>query len=39
MNPLLSRIVDGALTTGEVDDEEKMVEGVRDEAGGDRDSG
>jgi hypothetical protein len=35
MNPLFSNIVDGESTG----DEEKMVAGVKEDAGGDRDKG
>lgn len=39
MNPRLRRIVDGVLITGEEDEEEKIVDGEREDAGGARERG
>lgn len=39
MKPRFRRMVDGVLSTGEEADEEKMVDGVRDDVGGARESG
>lgn len=39
MNPRLSKIVDGVLITGLDEDEEKIVDGVNADWGGDRDRG